>query len=275
MGMKIVHSCGNFSLFHQILHQDLKTPNVFLKFNLTKKKIDNPFAEESIAKVADFGLSRLIQGKSFKVIKGSDSTMDHINPTWSAPEILDGKEYTTKSDVYPMGIMLWELFTRKHPFCGSFECEIDLAGQIQSFISNGGRPTIPSDCPQDYKSLMEQCWAQNPDDRPEYSEIVETLKSLCLKYVSKDLQFPEENNSFSSFSHQYPQQNQCPSNDFFPSNLDPNVEIPKNSIGLIFLNQIQPSFNVLKHIGKSICAFCNSVCKKSNFPFLKKHKTCI
>ena len=108
MGMRTVHSCGKISSLTEIVHRDLKTPNVFLKIDLVKNVPVNPFEEKSIAAVADFGLSRLMQGGSMRVMKGDDSTMDHITPTWAAPEILvGGKEYTTKSDVYAMGILLW------------------------------------------------------------------------------------------------------------------------------------------------------------------------
>ena len=108
MGMRTVHSCGKISSLTEIVHRDLKTPNVFLKIDLVKNVPVNPFEEKSIAAVADFGLARLMQGGSMRVVKEDGSTMDRINPTWAAPEILaGGKDYTTKSDVYAMASCCW------------------------------------------------------------------------------------------------------------------------------------------------------------------------
>ena len=57
-----------------------------------------------------FGVSHM------KVEKESGSNLDHINPLWAAPEVLKGHPYTTVSDVYAMGVMLWEIVTREDPY---------------------------------------------------------------------------------------------------------------------------------------------------------------
>ena len=122
-----------FSLFSLILFplfRDLKTPNIFLTRKFCDGIKDKVVEKEIMAKIGDFGLSEMMLGTTH--LKGS--VADGINPRfaigtiflynntnntnnrYAAPEIIEGNYFSLKSDVYSMGLLLWELRYRKIAF---------------------------------------------------------------------------------------------------------------------------------------------------------------
>jgi len=149
-GMKYLHS-----LSPPIIHRDLRSPNIFL-LNLS------PDAK-TVAKVGDFGLSRqaaMLQGGNF-------------NDNWLAPEVMKEIPYTEKVDIYSYGIILYELISLVCPFT---EYDHIYHGKppekFKKDVIAGLRPTIPDDCPGSYRSLIEDCWQENPEKRPSFTDIV-------------------------------------------------------------------------------------------------------
>jgi Protein tyrosine and serine/threonine kinase/FYVE zinc finger len=106
---------------------------------------------------------------------GGNNNLVNLNPTWAAPEVLQAKPYTTQSDVYSMGIVLWELITHEHPF----QSEVKMEYFIRGYVLDGGRPTIPDGVPPDYERLVRSCWHADPAQRPTFIEIVERLIDLA------------------------------------------------------------------------------------------------
>ena len=116
----------------------------------------------SAPRVADFGLSRLKEDDSGMTACGT--------PAWTAPEIVKMENYDEKVDVYSFGIVMWELIMREEPYDGQGGVQIAYAAAEQ-----GLRPAVPMFCPENYAELMQRCWAENPEDRPDFGEILETL----------------------------------------------------------------------------------------------------
>jgi serine/threonine protein kinase len=83
--------------------------------------------------VADFGLTRFISEKKQMTQVGT--------PMWMAPEIIMGKKYTEKADVYAFGIILWEILTRLEPYEEKEPMQI-----VVEVVNDGLRPTMPADC---------------------------------------------------------------------------------------------------------------------------------
>lgn len=142
-GIHYIHQKKN------IIQRDLKSRNVLIDEHLN-------------AKVADFGLSRLKEDDQGMTACGT--------PAWTAPEIVKMENYDEKVDVYSFGIVMWELIMREEPYDGQGGVQIAYAAAEQ-----GLRPTIPMFCPDNYSELMQRCWAEKPDDRPDFGEILETL----------------------------------------------------------------------------------------------------
>lgn len=72
--------------------------------------------------------------------------------------------------MYSYGMMLWEMLTGQLPF--------ENFSPVQAAVGvavHGLRPTIPEGTFQPLKSLIEQCWARDPLDRPDFSEVLEVL----------------------------------------------------------------------------------------------------
>eukprot|EP01094_Clydonella_sp_ATCC50884_P023277 TRINITY_DN5531_c0_g1_i1.p1 TRINITY_DN5531_c0_g1~~TRINITY_DN5531_c0_g1_i1.p1 ORF type:complete len:829 (-),score=238.19 TRINITY_DN5531_c0_g1_i1:264-2750(-) len=150
MGMLHLHSRET-----PIVHRDLKSLNLLVD-------------EQYRVKVADFGLSKATSGKSLNSKVGS------LN--WAAPEILLRRAaYTPQSDVYSFGMVLYELVTEHPPFQNMNPLQVVRA------IDSGELPQLPDGTNEEYVSLVEDCWRDEPLDRPGFAEIVERLQEIHAK----------------------------------------------------------------------------------------------
>ena len=140
-GMAFLHSKG-------IVHRDLKTMNILL---------DN----DDAAVIADFGLCGSL--KENKDLTGGVGT-----PHYTAPEVLEHKHYDQKVDVYSYALILWEMATNSVPFRNRTNAEI-----FDHVVTHGRRLKMTSDITDSMKKLINRCWAENPNERPDFNEIVE------------------------------------------------------------------------------------------------------
>ena len=93
-----------------------------------------------------------------------------------APEVIENKNYSIKADVYSYGIMIWEMCTRMTPYGDMTQPQISLYVSVKK-----GRPDkslIPSHTPQLLVKLMEQCWDEEPNNRPSFEQIIDYLKRM-------------------------------------------------------------------------------------------------
>uniref|UniRef100_A0A6B2L067 Protein kinase domain-containing protein n=1 Tax=Arcella intermedia TaxID=1963864 RepID=A0A6B2L067_9EUKA len=138
-----------------IMHRDLKGLNI-LVFSCDEK-------DPVCAKVTDFGTAiKYTRPISTRVVD---------NPTWLAPEILEGKEYDLSIDVYAFGLISIETFTREQAFLGRWS-------ETEERILSGERPHIPPECPDFFSTLLQNCWDQNPTSRPPWKSILSTLSKF-------------------------------------------------------------------------------------------------
>ncbi|XP_072035280.1 angiopoietin-1 receptor-like [Amphiura filiformis] len=133
-----------------IIHRDLAARNILVGKGLTSK-------------VADFGMSReeniYVQASSQRV------------PTrWLSIESLTEKMYTTKSDVWSFGILLWEIATLGGTPYSDMETKY-----LAYHLTEGYRMPKPDNCEQEMYDLMLKCWQENPDDRPSFQQILDIL----------------------------------------------------------------------------------------------------
>lgn len=159
------------SLVPAIIHRDLKPENIL--------------CDESgkVVKVADFGLSLVKdhskqEAEEMKKIRGS--------PAFMSPEALLGNELTPKTDVYSFGMILWELLSGQSPY-ENFEIE-SFEQLIEEICEKGTREKIPTDCPPTLKRLIESCWQNDPNQRPNFLEIIQQLDECLLEVAIDDLE---------------------------------------------------------------------------------------
>ncbi|KAH3757001.1 Phagocytosis 2 [Pelomyxa schiedti] len=155
-----------------IMHRDLKSLNL-----LVTKKL--------IVKLADFGLSRSQTATNKSTLGRLVGTMNYC-----APELYRGTTFTTASDVYSMGIIMWELAERfisgkyAAPFAEFPYIHFDFQILVQAAERNL-RPTINPNCPEPFANLIRACWSPEPGQRPSATECLlqlEEFRNTCANW---------------------------------------------------------------------------------------------
>jgi Bruton agammaglobulinemia tyrosine kinase len=96
---------------------------------------------------------------------------------WSSPEVLLYREYSSKSDVWSYGILLWEIFSLGQIPFGEFVSN-DIAAQL---IKTGHMPTKPPLANQIiFTQIITPCWSSKASDRPSFSFIKQILKEIII-----------------------------------------------------------------------------------------------
>nr|XP_054408572.1 serine/threonine-protein kinase Nek11 isoform X15 [Pongo abelii] len=152
----------------RILHRDLKSKNIFLKNNLLK--------------IGDFGVSRLLMGSC------DLATTLTGTPHYMSPEALKHQGYDTKSDIWSLACILYEMCCMNHAFSGSNFLSIVLK------IVEGDTPSLPERYPKELNAIMESMLNKNPSLRPSAIEILkipyidEQLQNLMCRYSEMTLE---------------------------------------------------------------------------------------
>ncbi|KAK1804524.1 hypothetical protein P4O66_020535, partial [Electrophorus voltai] len=126
-------------------------------------------------KVADFGLARDVYDKEYYSVHNKSGVKLPVK--WMALESLQTHKFTTKSDVWSFGVLLWELMTRGAPpysDVNSFD--------ITVFLLQGRRLLQPEFCPDALYNVMIECWHPKPERRPTFSELVSRISAIFSSF---------------------------------------------------------------------------------------------
>jgi serine/threonine protein kinase len=157
----------------KIVHRDLKLDNLLV-------------SEDWTVKITDFGLSiEMEEGTTWDRFGG--------NIKYSAPEILkvkyskDNKKYAygEKTDVYSFGLIWWQILTHGDPFVPRPDKYKSKEG-LATFILEGNRPPLPQYWPQSLKTMVTNCWSQNPANRPSFRAVLDLWDKLTLDLLCFD-----------------------------------------------------------------------------------------
>ncbi|KAG5198046.1 hypothetical protein MJG53_012665 [Ovis ammon polii x Ovis aries] len=129
--------------------------------------------EKNVLKISDFGMSR----EEADGIYAASGGLRQVPVKWTAPEALNYGRYSSESDVWSFGILLWETFS-----LGASPYPNLSNQQTREFVENGGRLPCPELCPDAVFRLMEQCWAYEPGQRPTFSVIYQELQSIRKRH---------------------------------------------------------------------------------------------
>ncbi|KAK9669634.1 hypothetical protein RND81_13G145500 [Saponaria officinalis] len=146
-GLSYLHS-------KKIVHRDVKTENMLLETSRTLK-------------IADFGVAR-VEAQNPRDMTGETGTLGYM-----APEVIDGKPYDRKCDVYSFGICLWEIYCCDMPYA-----DLSFADVSSAVVRQNMRPEIPRCCPASLANIMRKCWDANPSKRPNMDEVVRLLEAV-------------------------------------------------------------------------------------------------
>eukprot|EP00063_Salmo_salar_P086999 XP_014061834.1 PREDICTED: tyrosine-protein kinase TXK-like [Salmo salar] len=126
-------------------------------------------SDKNVVKVCDFGMTRYVLDNQY-----TSSTGSKFPVKWSPPEVLHYNKYSSKSDVWSFGVLMWEVFTEgKTPFDG--RSNVDVVDEI----TRGHRLYRPHKASNDVYQLMYQCWHERPQGRPSFSELLERIRLLA------------------------------------------------------------------------------------------------
>ncbi|XP_063820164.1 tyrosine-protein kinase Fer isoform X1 [Pseudophryne corroboree] len=178
---------GDFLSFLRKKKDDMK-PKQLVKFSLdaasgmayleSKNCIHRDLAarnclvgENNILKISDFGMSRQEDDGIY-----SSSGLKQIPIKWTAPEALNYGRYSSESDVWSFGILLWETFSLGVcPYPGMTN------QQAREQVEKGYRMSVPQKCPEEVFKIMQRCWDYKPENRPKFSEMQKELSSIKKK----------------------------------------------------------------------------------------------
>lgn len=120
-------------------------------------------ATGKICKISDFGLTRDVYEDDTYLKK----SRGRVPVKWMALESLSDHIYTSKSDVWSFGIVLWELVT-----LGSSPYPGVALQNLYHLLKTGYRMQKPSNCSDQLYEIMKECWSANPSDRPSFANLV-------------------------------------------------------------------------------------------------------
>ncbi|KAM5159499.1 ephrin type-A receptor 5 isoform 8-T8 [Callospermophilus lateralis] len=149
-GMKYLSDMG-------YVHRDLAARNILINSNL-------------VCKVSDFGLSRVLEDdpEAAYTTRGGK-----IPIRWTAPEAIAFRKFTSASDVWSYGIVMWEVVSYgERPYWEMTNQDVIKA------VEEGYRLPSPMDCPVALYQLMLDCWQKDRNSRPKFDEIVNMLDKL-------------------------------------------------------------------------------------------------
>ncbi|XP_036594361.1 tyrosine-protein kinase Fer isoform X1 [Trichosurus vulpecula] len=127
--------------------------------------------ENNILKISDFGMSRQEDGGIY-----SSSGLKQIPIKWTAPEALNYGRYSSESDVWSFGILLWETFSLGVcPYPGMTN------QHAREQVEQGYRMSAPQKCPEEIYKIMLKCWDYKPENRPKFSELQKELAAIKKK----------------------------------------------------------------------------------------------
>nr|XP_027794236.1 tyrosine-protein kinase TXK isoform X3 [Marmota flaviventris] len=122
-----------------------------------------------IVKISDFGMTRYVLDDEYISSSGAKFPIK-----WSPPEVFHFNKYSSKSDVWSFGVLMWEVFTEgKMPF----ENKSNL--QVVEAISNGFRLYRPHLAPMSIYEVMYSCWHETPKGRPAFTELLQVLTEIA------------------------------------------------------------------------------------------------
>ncbi|KAM3964181.1 LOW QUALITY PROTEIN: tyrosine-protein kinase transmembrane receptor Ror [Aphomia sociella] len=138
---------------HHYVHRDLAARNCLV-------------SDDFVVKISDFGLSRDIYSSDYYRVQSKSL----LPVRWMPPEsILYGK-FTTESDIWSYGVVLWEIYSYGlQPYYGYSNQE------VISMVRGGELLATPAACPPPMYSLMRDCWKHTPQRRPNFEEIVNRI----------------------------------------------------------------------------------------------------
>uniref|UniRef100_A0A7N8X062 Vascular endothelial growth factor receptor 3 n=1 Tax=Mastacembelus armatus TaxID=205130 RepID=A0A7N8X062_9TELE len=177
-----------FLASRKCIHRDLAARNILL-------------SENNIVKICDFGLARDIYKDPDYVRKGNA----RLPLKWMAPESIFDKVYTSQSDVWSFGVLLWEIFSLgASPYPG-----VQIDEEFCKRLKDGVRMRAPETASPEIYGIMLACWQGEPKERPTFPALVQILGDMLQDnslpdYIPLNHSQSSEDDGFSQASSRPP-----------------------------------------------------------------------
>ncbi|XP_062855926.1 tyrosine-protein kinase ITK/TSK isoform X2 [Trichomycterus rosablanca] len=137
------------------IHRDLAARNCLVSKDL-------------VVKVSDFGMTRFVLDDQYT------SYTTKFPVKWSSPEVIRYSRFSSKSDVWSFGVLMWEVYSE-----GRLPYECRTNGEVVESLNAGLRLLQPRLCPETVYQLMQWCWKEKPEDRPSFALLLHELAFLA------------------------------------------------------------------------------------------------
>ncbi|XP_065356741.1 tyrosine-protein kinase Btk isoform X2 [Calliphora vicina] len=137
---------------HNYIHRDLAARNCLV-------------GSENVVKVADFGLARYVLDDQYTSSGGTKFPIK-----WAPPEVLNYTRFSSKSDVWAYGVLMWEVFT-----CGKMPYGRLKNTEVVERVQRGIILEKPKSCAKEIYEVMKKCWSHSPEDRQSFRVLKEQL----------------------------------------------------------------------------------------------------
>lgn len=142
-----------FLEYNKFVHRDLAARNCMVAYDMT-------------VKIGDFGMSRKIYNGDY-YRKGNKGDMP---VRWMAPESLSEGIFTSQTDIWGYGVVIWEMMTLgEQPYSDKGNDE------VMTYVLDGNTLVLPIFCPGFLAAIAKLCWSWSPSQRPGFLKIVKTL----------------------------------------------------------------------------------------------------
>uniref|UniRef100_A0A3B4CSZ1 Tyrosine-protein kinase n=1 Tax=Pygocentrus nattereri TaxID=42514 RepID=A0A3B4CSZ1_PYGNA len=127
-------------------------------------------SETLVVKVSDFGMTRFVLDDQYTSSEGTKFSVK-----WSAPEVVKYKKFSSKSDVWSFGVLMWEVYSEGRM---PYECRSNM--EVVDSLIAGQRLLQPRLCPETVYQLMQWCWKEvSEGNRPSFALLLHELASLA------------------------------------------------------------------------------------------------
>lgn len=154
--------CINLCNFQgkEIVHRDLAARNILV-------------SSELHAKISDFGLARFLDTGGYYLTQNYGRS---IPLAWYAPEVIEFHKYSSKSDCWSYGVLLWEMFSFAQP---PYFCDLSVLAEK---LREGMRLPQPAACPPEVYAVMHNCWQYEAVKRPDFALLYRTMFDLLQQH---------------------------------------------------------------------------------------------
>ncbi|XP_070712142.1 platelet-derived growth factor receptor beta-like [Pempheris klunzingeri] len=159
-----VSQAMDFLSSRKCVHRDLAARNILV-------------CEGKLVKVCDFGLARDLMKDQDYVAKGNS----FLPVKWMAPESIFENIYSSQSDVWSYGVLLWEIFS----LGGNPYSDLPMTQEFYSALKRGYRMSRPDHAPHNMFDLMMRCWEEEPQSRPSFSSLVVSVGDMLTDDFKK------------------------------------------------------------------------------------------